>query len=362
MGYVALDGSSSAEKPPACSAGTQCLENDLLRIRFSKKGEIQSIFDKEIGREVLAQGETGNNLAVYDDQGDAWDIPVNYDQKKPETFSLESAKARLDGPHAILKQVRRYGDSRMTQEIVLTHGSRRIDFVTEVDWRESNRMLRTSFPVNVYANEVLCDIQFGQIKRATHTNTSWDMAKYEICAQKWVDISHRDYGVALLNDCKYGHKARGNVLDINLLRSPCHPDPKADRCRHRFIYSLYPHQGDAYSGGVVQAAYNLNVPLQVYEIPSSRGVLPQEHSLLRVDSENVIVETVKKAEDSDDMILRLYETYGGGTNTQITFGVDVRSVRLVDLMEENPKRLRVKNRAVRVPFKPYEIVTLAVGR
>ncbi len=362
MGYMAFDDSVAAEKPSQCSVGERFLENDILRIEFSKDGTIRSIFDKEIQREVLVKGGEGNCLAVYDDQGDAWDIPIHYDHKQPDVFALESSKYRVEGPRAVLKQIRKYGDSKLTQKIVLTDGSRRIDFVTEVDWRESMKMLRSSFPVAVHVNEVTCDIQFGQLKRPTHTNTSWEMAKYEICAQKWIDVSERNYGVGLLNDCKYGHKVRGNVLDIDLLRSPCHPDPSADRCRHQFVYSLYPHPGDAYSGGVVQAAYELNVPLQVYEVPTSRGVLPQEWSFVQVDVENVIIETVKKAEDNDQTILRLYETYGATTEAEIRFGTDVKAVHLVDLMEENPKRIRVRNRRASIALTPYEIVTLAVDR
>ncbi|MFH1742920.1 MAG: glycoside hydrolase family 38 C-terminal domain-containing protein, partial [bacterium] len=313
MGYTTIDTSLAAEKPVKGNATPKLLENDLLRIRFAKDGTIESIFDKEHQREAIAGGESANNLNVYEDTGDAWDIPIYYDKKTPGYFQLDSVTARVDGPRAIVKQIRTFGESKLVQEIILTEGSRRIDFVTEVDWRESNKMLRASFPLSVRSTEATCDIQFGQIKRPTHSNTSWDMGKYEICAHKWIDISQRDYGVALLNDCKYGHRVHENILDINLLRSPTHPDPKADRVRHRFTYALFPHAGDPYSGGVVRAGYELNVPLKSVAVKSSKGALPVENSFIQVDAENIIVEAVKKAEDSNNVILRLYEAHGART-------------------------------------------------
>ena len=177
---------------------------------------------------------------------------------------LVSAEPFEDGPVAGIRQVYHYEQdgrvSVLTQEIRLTAGSPRLDFVTHVDWKASARMLRTSFPVDVHANEATCEVQFGWIKRPTHENTTWDLARYEVCAQRWVDLSERGYGVALLNDCKYGHQLRGSVLDLNLLRSPHSPDPVADRAEHEFTYSLYPHAGDHIAGGVLRAAAALNTP------------------------------------------------------------------------------------------------------
>ncbi|MBW7461671.1 alpha-mannosidase, partial [Paenibacillus sepulcri] len=159
-------------------------------------------------------------------------------------LALEETAAFSDGPAAGLILQYRYGQSTLTQKLVLTEGSRRIDFVTKVDWKESGRMLRTSFPVDVRSDSVSCEIQFGYLKRQTHRNTMWDYAKDEICAHHWVDLSEADYGVALLNDSKYGYSAAGSILDLNLLRSPSYPDPEADRAVHEFTYSLYPHGGN----------------------------------------------------------------------------------------------------------------------
>ena len=363
MGYTTVDLAERAEPAPKGKAETNLLENDLLRVRFNREGLIQSIYDKENRREVMADGVVGNALTLYNDaDGDAWDIQIYYDKKKTSTFELDSTKARVDGPRAVLEQVRTYGKSRLTQEIVLTAGSRRIDFVTRVDWRESNKMLRASFPVAVRTNEVTCNIQFGQIKRPTHRNTSWDMAKYEICAQKWIDMSQTDYGVALLNESKYGHRAHDNVLDIDLLRSPGWPDAKADRGRQEFTYSLYPHAGGFVESQVMRAGYELNVPLRASAVKPSSGTLPSEHSFVQVDAENVLVETVKPAEDGDGLIVRLYETDGADAAACIrfAFGDEPKAVQLVDMMEEGGKNLKRNKKGVQLQFAPHEIHTLRV--
>lgn len=338
---------SRAALPERLSASTKELANDLLRVTFDPDGSIASIYDIENDREVLAPGARGNVLAVYRDPGDAWDFPIDYDSQTPERFRLVRTEAALDGPKAVVTQEYEYGSSRLKQQIIVTAGSRRIDFVTEVDWHERDRMLRTSFPVNVFTREATCEIQFGSVKRPTHRNTSWDMAKYEVCGQKWVDLSQRDYGVALLNDSKYGHKVLENTIDLNLLRSPGYPDPEADKGQHRFTYALYPHRGDHVEGGVVRVGYELNVPLQVTRVTGvaaaegeglGAGAIQSEwrpdRPFVVVDAPNVVVEAVKKAEDSDDIVIRLYECHGAGVRARVSFGFETAAVRLVNLMEE----------------------------
>ena len=205
---------------------------------------------------------------IYPDNGDAWDFPADYAQTKAVEMKLNIVKAYVNGPQAILEQTYHYGQSILIQKIILTSQSKRVDFETFVDWQENDKMLRAAFPVQVYTDSVNCDIQFGHIKRQTHRNTSWDSAKDEICAHQWIDLSQHDYGVALLNDSKYGFKAQGNVLDINLLRSPSHPDPVCDRAQHQFIYSLLPHEGDFVQAQVYKEGYVLNVPLRVVAMES----------------------------------------------------------------------------------------------
>jgi len=221
-------------------------------------------------------------------------------------------------------------------------------------------MLRASFPVNVVTTESVSEIQFGHIKRPNNQNTSWESAKFEICAHKWIDISQPDYGVALLNDSKYGHKVVGNSLDINLLRSPQHPDPKADQAVHEFTYSLFPHPGNHLSGRVIQAGYELNIPLEVLAMSKKKkpGSLPQNFSFISVDVENVIVESVKKAEDNDDIILRLYEAYGMTNKAKITLGLPVKFAYLTNMLEEDIAELETDSESLLLNFKPFEILTV----
>jgi alpha-mannosidase len=336
------------------------LENDKLRVSFASDGAIQAIFDKEHQREVLAPDATANKLAVYHDEGDAWDFPITYDERPPQYFKLEKTEAYIDGPQAILEQHYRFGQSTLQQCIVLTAGSRRIDFITMVDWQENNKMLRTSFPVATRATEAACDIQFGWIKRPIHRNTSWDVARYEICAQKWVDLSQWDYGVASLNDCKYGYKVSENVLDLNLLRSPSYPDPQADRARHEFTYALYPHVGNHIIGGVVRAGYELNVPLRYVVGTPHHDHCPSSLSLASIEAENVLIETIKKAEESDDIILRLYEASGATTSTRLLFDREIQAIWQTNLLEEPEKSLDHQQRYVELTLSPFEIMTLRV--
>ena len=361
MGYATVE---LAGKAPAASgvlsASARKLENDILRVTFAKDGTLASVYDKPQRREVLSGG-AGNLLTIYDDQGSAWDFSFTYADDQKWAFDLVSSEARVDGPRAIMRQSRAFGASTLTQEIILTQGSRRLDFVTQVDWHETHKMLRVSFPVAVQASEATCEIQFGAIRRPTHSNTTWDMAKFEICAQRWIDLSQRDYGVALLNNCKYGHRVHENVLDLNLLRSPQHPGVRADEGRHEFTYSLLPHEGDHVAGGVVRAGYELNVPLRVLAAPKRKGALPPSGSFIQCDAPNVIIDTVKKAQDGGDLIVRLYEAHGAAARAKVRFGFPIKSAQLANLMEEAGRKLKVSGNAIILEFRPFEVHTLRVS-
>ncbi|GCE23532.1 alpha-mannosidase [Dictyobacter kobayashii] len=362
LGYTALEQAANSGREDTTgqmAASNEVLQNDKLRVHFAPDGSIQSIFDKELQREVLEPGTYANRLAVYHDEGDAWDFPIQYDEQKPRYFKLEKVTVRAEGPQAIAEQHYSFGESSLQQRIILTAGSPRLDFVTHVDWQESHKMLRTSFPLAINASEATCDIQFGSIKRPTHRNTSWDMARYEVCAHKWVDLSQWDYGVALLNDCKYGHKITQNILDLNLLRSPSHPDPVADRAEHDFTYALYPHAGNHITGNVVRAGYELNVPLQYAQGQPQQGQ-PTASSFVQVAAENVVVETIKKAEENNDIVVRLYESSGAGTHTAVTINTPLKAVSSTNLLEEVEQHLQPQDNTVEINFKPFEIVTLRI--
>jgi alpha-mannosidase len=338
------------------------IENNLLKVSLNEDGSLKSVFDKEFLREALDLNSRANVLTVYEEAyGNAWDFsPACYDIPQ-ESFKLQYSECITDGPKAIIKQVYKYNLSTIEQQIVLTEDSKRIDFNTKVDWKESNKMIRTSFPVNIYTNEVSCDIQFGTIKRPNHDNTSWDMAKYEICAHKYVDISQRDYGVALLNDCKYGHKVKENIIDLNLLRSTNMPGIDADKGIHEFTYSLYPHSGDCIEGQVNRAAYELNLPMKTIRFSCDNYVTGRKEPFITVDNENIIVEAVKKAEYSDDIIIRLYECSGSSEKAKLKFGYRTQNVQLVNLMEEAIESDSFDTEKNELKFKPFEIQTLKIS-
>ena len=350
LGYAVIDAAARASFVRPAVDGSR-LENDKLRIVFNDDGSICSCFDKEHGREVLAPGAAGNVLAIYRDDGDAWDIPMDYRERAPERLVLEAVETVVDGPRAALCHRYRYGNSVLRQEVAVFAGSRRVDFVTSVDWHESERMLRTSFPVDITASEATCDIQFGSIRRPTHCNTPADLAKFEVCAHQWVDLSDRDYGVALLNDCKYGHHLRGNILDLNLLRSPGYPDPTADRGHHRFTYSLYPHAGDHVAGRVARAGSELNVPLRPLASAPGGGTLPAARVLADARGGECRRRNGKRGRRRHGLIVRLYEAAGAATSTVLHCGFALAAAEATDLIEENPRAGRDRRaRSARSPF------------
>jgi alpha-mannosidase len=360
-GWTVVDTKAAPRPRFAVSAATGALENDLLKVRFGADGAVMSVFDKVERREAIARGSRANALKLYHDDGDAWDFAMDYANKPAGEFTLTASKAWTDGPTAVCEQRYTFGSSTLVQRISLTQGSRRLQFATEVDWRESNKMLRVDFPVAVLAREVTCDIQFGTIKRPTHRNTSWDMAKQEICAHKWVDLSEPAYGVALLNDCKYGHQVKDNVLNLNLLRSPGHPDPVADRAKHEFTYALLPHRGDHIAGGVMREGYELNVPTHATPVSAHRGDLPSRMSLVSVDKSNIIVEAVKPSEDDMGTVVRLYEASGSATKAALRVSTPARKAVLTDLLERPLAKLPMKRSTVPLSFGPFEILTVKLG-
>lgn len=212
----------------------------------------------------------------------------------------------------------------------------------------------------MHSNKVTYEIQFGNIERASHFNTSWDAAKFEVCAHKWADISDGSYGVSLLNDCKYGHSAEGSTLCLTLLKCATYPNPHADKGEHTFTYSLYPHLDDYRTGGTVQEAYLLNRPLTSMTVASSKGVLNEKYSFITCDKENIIIETVKKAEDSDALVVRLYDAYDICGNCKLTFGFDIKKAYICNLMENDLQQLEVSDNTVTLPVKNFEIVTLKI--
>jgi len=286
------------------------LENDLVRYRFDEQGVLLEAYDKELEREILATAGQGNRLALYEDRPndwDAWDVDSAYRDCLVDTAHSLAAEAICAGPvRAGLRFRLLIGASTVTQEVYLARDSRRLDFVTRVDWRERHRLLRTSFPVAVASERATCDIQYGFLERDTHANTSWERARFEVAAHRYVDLSDNDYGVALLNDCKYGHYLRGNLLDLALLRAPTNPDPDADQGEHEFTYALLPHTGDLRHSDVIQEAARLNQGVLMFPGWSAAG----RRFPVELKGKGLSLEVCKLAEKEECRILRIVETSG----------------------------------------------------
>ncbi len=345
----------------AVQTSVSALENDFFRIELTESGAFSRLFDKRNHREVLKAGECGNVMTAYEDYPrdyDNWEISNYYRDK----FWTLSDKAEIqcisDGARAGVLVKKRFMHSTIVQKIWLYDDIARIDFDTEIDWNESHLILKTAFPVDILADKATYEIQFGAVERPTHQNTSWDAARFEVCAHKYADLSEYGYGVSLLNDCKYGHDIHNGVMRLTLLKCGTYPDPTADRGRHVFTYSLYPHAGDYRAAGTVQQAYLLNNPLTARKLPKQAGRLPETASLLTLDRGNVIAETVKMAEQGGAVVTRLYEAYHERTEVTVTAGFDFKRVSVCDLLENAETPLQNDGRKVKLAVKPNEIVTL----
>jgi alpha-mannosidase len=256
----------------------------------------------------------------------------------------------------------RFYDSTITQWLTLYRHSPRIDFRTEVDWHEQQVLLKVAFPVNVRSNRATYEIQFGSIERPTHWNTSWDYARFEVVGHKWADFSEGNYGVSLLNDCKYGYDIKDNVMRLTLLKSAIRPDALADKGLHQFTYSLLPHAGGWQEAGVVQEAYNLNYPLHAREVPAqAEGTLPTRYAFAELDGDEVILETVKKAEADDAYIVRVYEWKQARHNAvNLRFARPIRRAIACNLVEEEERPVEHDAERITFAIAPYEIKTFKV--
>lgn len=351
---------------PAVEATTRHLENDVLRVEFDEQGGLTRVFDKRAGREALEPGAVGNRLVVFEDKmvtcGPAWDMEIFYNDKPLEwDGTLLSAKVVEQGPvRSVIRFERRISKSILRQNIVLTAGSAQVDFETEIDWNEKEKdvILKVAFPVNVHADKARYEIQFGNVERPTHWNRPSDFGMFEVPAQKWVDLSEGDYGVALLNDCKYGHDTHGNVMRLTLLRAPKSPGKTADVGKtHTLTYSLLPHSGN-YVNGVVRAAHELNVPVLAQVAAAHAGQVPAALSRLSVSTPNVVIDTVKKAEDDQAIIVRLYEAHGTRGSCEFRTTLPVKKLLETDLMEQNPRPVAFRGGKASLNVSPFQIVTL----
>lgn len=357
--YTTSDG---AMPSASMTASPSLLENNYVRIELDETGDITRIFDKTAQRDVLPVGAIANQFQAFEDRPlafDAWDIDIYYDDKMWLPAPATAIQVIESGPlRATLEIKRCILHSEFVQHISLTHNSPQLNFETTINWQERHILLKAAFPVEVFAPKATYEIQWGNVERPTHRNTSWDWARFETCAQKWVDLSEGDYGVSLLNDCKYGHDVRDNVMRITLLRSPTLPDPEADKGEHCFVYSLLPHIG-SWNEKTFAAAYALNDPLIVamgskVKKPAGSNLPP----LIAVDRSNIVIETIKQAEDGKDIIVRLYESQRQRGTMTINTSFSVAEAWQTNLLEENRVRLNAHANQIKLTFRPYQIITL----
>ncbi|MBD5455236.1 MAG: alpha-mannosidase [Lachnospiraceae bacterium] len=344
--------------------GTDRMENDLLRIEINEKGQFVSIYDKEMQREVLKCGQTGNVIMTYEDRPhryDAWDLNHYYTEKCWEAGEAEEIVVEEKGPvRGCLKISRKYLDSFICQYIYLHSNSKRIDIKNEIDWKQDHIFVKSLFPVDIHTDEAVFDIQFGNVKRPTHTNTSWDMAKFEVCMHKWLDVSEEGYGVALLTDCKYGCSVQNGVIGLSMLKSATDPNPDADKEKHEFMFSILPHRGDFREGKVIPEAYELNNPAIAVIKKNKTGFLPRSFSFASTDQPNVVIEAIKRSEDSNAWIIRLYECYNKRCNVTMQLREKIHNAFLCNLLEEQEEPVVFEKDKILFSIKPYEILTFKV--
>lgn len=343
--------------PASGKVSTLVLENDSVRYEFSAQGMLTQCYDKELKRELISPDKPGNVLTLYEDRPndwDAWDVDAFYMQTPLQTGEARAVESL---PSGAVRQGIRFsydiGNSLVEQNVYLAKCSKRLDFESHVDWREKHRMLRVAFPVNVRAEQATYDIQYGFVQRPTHENTSWEQARFEAVAHRYADLSTPDFGVALLNDSKYGHRVTNGILDLNLLRSPNYPDPDADQGKHEFVYSLLPHAGDLVHSEVIAEAARLNQGLMIFDgYRTSRGVIP-----VRLSGDGLSLEVIKKAEKESCHILRIVETLGRHSRGQLDIDLPYASLEETDLMEWASQEPTQVTGPVDLQMSPFEIRT-----
>jgi alpha-mannosidase len=332
----------------------------FYKIAWDDQVLLVEIYDRKAERNVLARDGKGNVLQVFEDKPmsfDAWDIDIYYQEKMRKVEDLKSAKvAEVNSLRAVVQFEWNYMDSVIRQNMILYANRPRIDFVTNVDWHEQHQLLKVAFPVDIRATEATYDIQYGNVKRPAHWNTSWDMARFETVGHQWADLSEQGYGVSLLNDCKYGYDIKDSVMRLSLIKSATHPDFEQDQGTHLFTYSLLPHQGDWVEGNTVQEAWELNNPLTHKEGKSKYS----EISLFTLSQDHVMIDAVKKSEDGAQVVVRVHEFAGSRGAVEIKSDLKITSWQECDLMERNRENEQ-KSDSIRFHIKPYEIKTFLVN-
>ncbi|MBQ3517784.1 MAG: alpha-mannosidase [Clostridia bacterium] len=346
------------------TASKKHLENRFLRVEFDENGLLTSIFDKENDRELLRTPH-GNLLTVFQDKPiheSAWNLELNIRKKYWDLTKADKVELLENTDQsACIRIERSFNKSRIVQMIRLTDTDRFVQFDTFADWQETEKTLKAAFDLNIRSTRATYEIAHGHIERPTHMNTSYDRAKFENCAHKWVDLSEGDYGVSLLNDCKYGHDIENSLLRLTLLRSPNCPDRTADKGEHEFSYRLYPHTGTWQEANTVMLANIFNTPLCCVILHNNANKsLPSEYSFIQINRKNLVLDAVKTAEDGNGYILRVYEAHGTRGKAEINLGFDFKSVTECNLCEEDEKELAKTENSFTFRYSPNEVKTFRI--
>ncbi len=335
------------------------IESRYYIIKFDDEMNIISLYDKTYNREVIAHNGKGNELCAFEDyprQFDNWEITNYYKQKKKTVNNVISVEKISGNEYGGFKIVRQYMNSTITQNIIVYDKSRRIDFENKIDWHEEHVLLKAVFPTTVHTNKANYEIQFGFVERPNYENTSWDAAKFEVCAHKWGDISEEGYGVSVLNNCKYGYSALGNEITLTLIKCGTYPNEEADKGMHEFTYSLYPHGDDFKHGGTINEAYLLNRPMSALKAVGG-GTLPSTFSLVSCENENIVIETIKQSEQKDGIIIRMYDAWNKKSDVMLNLGFSAKSIWMCDMLENKIKEIGSGDE-VHVNVSNFEILTL----
>ena len=327
-------------------------------ISWNEKGQLISIYDKKYQREVLKENGLGNRLQLFEDKPmnfNAWDIDIFYQEKCIELTAESITIKERNKLYASVEFVYSFGTSRIIQIMQVYKNSRRIDFITQADWKEREQLLKAGFDVDIRNTEATYDIQYGNVKRPTHWNTSWDMAKFETVAHQWVDFSQRDYGVSLLNDCKYGHDIKDQTMRITLLKGGIYPDPTADIGQHEFTYSLLPHKGDFIEGRTVEEAWAINQPLSIVKGNKLIKGLFKLHA-----EESVFIDAIKLAENGKGLILRVHDHLGSNRVLSLEPLFDCKEWNETNLLEKDMTLPVDIQGNITFELNPYEIKTIRI--
>ncbi|MFV0288049.1 MAG: alpha-mannosidase [Mycoplasmatales bacterium] len=333
-------------KQPLVRATIDKFENEYYKIEFINGLQIKKLYDKVLKKDLVIKNNIFNKLVVYDDNPlawDAWDIDIFYKTNAQMINQVISKKIIQNNLLTTIYEVKyQCLNSIIIQQLIINHNTKNLDFKTKVKWNDSHKLLRVLFETDIQTTEASFDMQYGNIKRPTHNNTSWDMQKFEVVGHKWADLSNNSYGISLLNNCKYGYSIAGNILGLSLIKAATFPDPQQDLTEHQFTYSLYPHAKDCLNSKIEKTAHILNMPNKIYHYKLN------DKPLLNLTEPNLVVDCIKMAEAEQNIIFRVHDWQNKEVNLNLSKDVEV--INLLENKVQESKNI----------VKPYEIKTYKI--